>query len=411
MNLKEEALKYHLGGKIDIVPSKPMATSYDLSLAYSPGVAEPCLEIAKDNELAYTYTNKANLVAIVSDGSAVLGLGNIGAQASKPVMEGKACLFKKFANVNAYDIEINVHSAEEIVNFCKALAPTVGGINLEDIAAPKCFEIEAALQDLGIPVMHDDQHGTAIISTAGLMNAMEISGKKFKDIKVVVSGAGAAGIASAKMYRNLGVENIILVDSKGVISKDRNDLTPQKLEFAVDSKEKTLKEVLKGADVFLGLSAPKILDDEMVLSMAKDPVIFALANPIPEVMPEDVARLRKDAIVGTGRSDYANQINNVLGFPFIFRGALDVRASKITENMKVAAAKALADLAKLPVSDAVKKAYNLSALEFGRDYVIPKPFDERVKAAVSTAVAAAAVKDGVAKVKNFDEKAYFESLK
>lgn len=411
MNLKEEALKYHLGGKIDIVPSKPMATSYDLSLAYSPGVAEPCLEIAKDNELAYTYTNKANLVAIVSDGSAVLGLGNIGAQASKPVMEGKACLFKKFANVNAYDIEINVHSAEEIVNFCKALTPTVGGINLEDIAAPKCFEIEAALQDLGIPVMHDDQHGTAIISTAGLMNAMEISGKKFKDIKVVVSGAGAAGIASAKMYRNLGVENIILVDSKGVVSKDRNDLTPQKLEFAVDSKEKTLKEVLKGADVFLGLSAPKILDDEMVLSMAKDPVIFALANPIPEVMPEDVARLRKDAIVGTGRSDYPNQINNVLGFPFIFRGALDVRASKITENMKVAAAKALADLAKLPVSDAVKKAYNLSALEFGRDYVIPKPFDERVKAAVSTAVAAVAVKDGVSKVKNFNEKAYFESLK
>ncbi|EAH6173032.1 malate dehydrogenase [Campylobacter jejuni] len=411
MNLKEEALKYHLGGKIDIVPSKPMATSHDLSLAYSPGVAEPCLEIAKDNELAYTYTNKANLVAIVSDGSAVLGLGNIGAQASKPVMEGKACLFKKFANVNAYDIEIDVHSVEEIVNFCKALAPTVGGINLEDIAAPKCFEIEAALQDLGIPVMHDDQHGTAIISTAGLMNAMEISGKKFKDIKVVVSGAGAAGIASAKMYRNLGVENIILVDSKGVISKDRNDLTPQKLEFAVDSKEKTLKEVLKGADVFLGLSAPKILDDEMVLSMAKDPVIFALANPIPEVMPEDVARLRKDAIVGTGRSDYPNQINNVLGFPFIFRGALDVRASKITENMKVAAAKALTDLAKLPVSDAVKKAYNLSTLEFGRDYVIPKPFDERVKAAVSTAVAAAAVKDGVAKVKNFDEKAYFESLK
>ncbi|ENL6510210.1 malate dehydrogenase [Campylobacter jejuni] len=411
MNLKEEALKYHLGGKIDIVPSKPMATSYDLSLAYSPGVAEPCLEIAKDNELAYTYTNKANLVAIVSDGSAVLGLGNIGAQASKPVMEGKACLFKKFANVNAYDIEINVHSIEEIVNFCKALAPTVGGINLEDIAAPKCFEIEAALQDLEIPVMHDDQHGTAIISTAGLMNAMEISGKKFKDIKVVVSGAGAAGIASAKMYRNLGVENIILVDSKGVISKDRNDLTPQKLEFAVDSKEKTLKEVLKGADVFLGLSAPKILDDEMVLSMAKDPVIFALANPIPEVMPEDVARLRKDTIVGTGRSDYPNQINNVLGFPFIFRGALDVRASKITENMKVAAAKALADLAKLSVSDAVKKAYNLSTLEFGRDYVIPKPFDERVKAAVSTAVAAAAVKDGVAKVKNFNEKAYFESLK
>ncbi|EAI9678239.1 malate dehydrogenase [Campylobacter coli] len=411
MNLKEEALRYHLGGKIDIKPSKPMNSSHDLSLAYSPGVAEPCIEIASNNELAYTYTNKANLVAIVSDGSAVLGLGNIGAQASKPVMEGKACLFKKFANVNAYDIEIDVHSVEEIVNFCKALAPTVGGINLEDIAAPKCFEIEAALQDLGIPVMHDDQHGTAIISTAGLMNAMEISGKKFEDIKVVVSGAGAAGIASARMYRNLGVKNIILVDSKGVVNKKRTDLNQYKLEFVSDTQADTLKEAMKDADVFLGLSAPKILDDEMILSMAKDPVIFALANPIPEVMPEDVARLRKDAIVGTGRSDYPNQINNVLGFPFIFRGALDVRASKITENMKVAAARALADLAKLPVSDAVKNAYNISHLEFGKDYVIPKPFDERVKAVVSTAVAAAAVKDGVALLKEFDEKAYFESLK
>ncbi|EBF5775494.1 malic enzyme-like NAD(P)-binding protein [Campylobacter coli] len=411
MNLKEEALRYHLGGKIDIKPSKPMNSSHDLSLAYSPGVAEPCIEIASNNELAYTYTNKANLVAIVSDGSAVLGLGNIGAQASKPVMEGKACLFKKFANVNAYDIEIDVHSVEEIVNFCKALAPTVGGINLEDIAAPKCFEIEAALQDLGIPVMHDDQHGTAIISTAGLMNAMEISGKKFEDIKVVVSGAGAAGIASARMYRNLGVKNIILVDSKGVVNKKRTDLNQYKLEFVSDTQADTLKETMKDADVFLGLSAPKILDDEMILSMAKDPVIFALANPIPEVMPEDVARLRKDAIVGTGRSDYPNQINNVLGFPFIFRGALDVRATKITENMKVAAAKALADLAKLPVSDAVKNAYKISHLEFGKDYVIPKPFDERVKAVVSTAVAAAAVKDGVALLKEFDEKTYFESLK
>ncbi|ECL1936115.1 malic enzyme-like NAD(P)-binding protein [Campylobacter coli] len=411
MNLKEEALRYHLGGKIDIKPSKPMNSSHDLSLAYSPGVAEPCIEIASNNELAYTYTNKANLVAIVSDGSAVLGLGNIGAQASKPVMEGKACLFKKFADVNAYDLEIEAHSIEEIVAFCKAIAPTFGGINLEDISAPKCFEIEAALQDLGIPVMHDDQHGTAIISTAGLMNAMEISGKKFEEIKVVVSGAGAAGIASARMYRNLGVKNIILVDSKGVVNKKRTDLNQYKLEFVSDTQADTLKEAMKDADVFLGLSAPKILDDEMILSMAKDPVIFALANPIPEVMPEDVARLRKDAIVGTGRSDYPNQINNVLGFPFIFRGALDVRATKITENMKVAAAKALADLAKLPVSDAVKNAYKISHLEFGKDYVIPKPFDERVKAAVSTAVAAAAVKDGVAKVKNFDEKAYFESLK
>ncbi|EAI3821509.1 malate dehydrogenase [Campylobacter coli] len=411
MNLKEEALKYHLGGKIDIKPSKPMNSSHDLSLAYSPGVAEPCIEIASNNELAYTYTNKANLVAIVSDGSAVLGLGNIGAQASKPVMEGKACLFKKFADVNAYDLEIEAHNVEEIVAFCRAIAPTFGGINLEDISAPKCFEIEAALQDLGIPVMHDDQHGTAIISTAGLMNAMEISGKKFEDIKVVVSGAGAAGIASARMYRNLGVKNIILVDSKGVVNKKRTDLNQYKLEFVSDTQADTLKEAMKDADVFLGLSAPKILDDEMILSMAKDPVIFALANPIPEVMPEDVARLRKDAIVGTGRSDYPNQINNVLGFPFIFRGALDVRATKITENMKVAAARALADLAKSPVSDAVKNAYNISHLEFGKDYVIPKPFDERVKAVVSTAVAAAAVKDGVALLKEFDEKAYFESLK
>ncbi|EAK0070143.1 malate dehydrogenase [Campylobacter coli] len=411
MNLKEEALRYHLGGKIDIKPSKPMNSSHDLSLAYSPGVAEPCIEIASNNELAYTYTNKANLVAIVSDGSAVLGLGNIGAQASKPVMEGKACLFKKFADVNAYDLEIEAHSIEEIVAFCKAIAPTFGGINLEDISAPKCFEIEAALQDLGIPVMHDDQHGTAIISTAGLMNAMEISGKKFEEIKVVVSGAGAAGIASARMYRNLGVKNIILVDSKGVVNKKRTDLNQYKLEFVSDTQADTLKEAMKDADVFLGLSAPKILDDEMILSMAKDPVIFALANPIPEVMPEDVARLRKDAIVGTGRSDYPNQINNVLGFPFIFRGALDVRATKITENMKVAAVKALADLAKLPVSDAVKNAYKISHLEFGKDYVIPKPFDERVKAVVSTAVAAAAVKDGVALLKEFDEKTYFESLK
>ncbi|MCV3415680.1 malate dehydrogenase [Campylobacter lari] len=410
MNLKEEALEYHLGGKVDIIAKKPMDSAHDLSLAYSPGVAEPCLEIAKDETLAYKYTNKANLVAIVSDGSAVLGLGNIGASASKPVMEGKACLFKKFANVNAYDIEINAHSVDEIVAFCKAVAPTFGGINLEDISAPKCFEIEAALQDLGIPVMHDDQHGTAIISTAGLMNAMEISGKKFEDIKVVVSGAGAAGIASARMYRNLGVKNIVLVDSKGVINTQRNDLNKYKLEFVSDTKDSTLREALKGADVFLGLSAPKILDDEMILSMAKDPVIFALANPVPEVMPEDVKRVRSDAIVGTGRSDYPNQINNVLGFPFIFRGALDVKATKITENMKVAAAKALADLAKLEVTDEVKQAYGIEELSFGRDYVIPKSFDSRVKAVVSAAVAKAAVEDGVALVKEFDYQKYLASL-
>ncbi|AKJ54004.1 malate dehydrogenase [Campylobacter lari] len=410
MNLKEEALEYHLGGKVDIIARKPMDSAHDLSLAYSPGVAEPCVEIAKDETLAYKYTNKANLVAIVSDGSAVLGLGNIGASASKPVMEGKACLFKKFANVNAYDLEINAHSVDGIVTFCKAIAPTFGGINLEDISAPKCFEIEAALQDLGIPVMHDDQHGTAIISTAGLMNAMEISGKKFEDIKVVVSGAGAAGIASARMYRNLGVKNIVLVDSKGVINTQRDDLNKYKLEFVSDTKDSTLREALKGADVFLGLSAPKILDDEMILSMAKDPVIFALANPVPEVMPEDVKRVRNDAIVGTGRSDYPNQINNVLGFPFIFRGALDVKATKITENMKVAAAKALADLAKLEVTDEVKQAYGVEELSFGRDYVIPKPFDSRVKAVVSAAVAKAAVEDGVALVKEFDYQKYLASL-
>ena len=410
MSFKDEALAYHIGGKIDIAPRRAMNTGYDLALAYSPGVAEPCLEIAKNNGLAFTYTNKANLVAVVSDGSAVLGLGDIGAQASKPVMEGKCCLFKKFAGVNAYDIEIDAHSVDEIVAFCKALAPTVGGINLEDIAAPKCFEIEARLQNIGIPVMHDDQHGTAIISSAGLMNAMDLSGKKFKNIKVVISGAGAAGIASAKMYRNLGVENIILVDSRGVVSKDRKDLNQYKQEFAVQTKDKTLADALRGADVFLGLSAPKILSDEMIKNMAKDPVIFALANPVPEVMPEDVKRVRKDAIVGTGRSDYPNQINNILGFPFIFRGALDVRADKITENMKIAAANALAKLAKEPVSDEVKEAYKGEKLEFGRDYVIPKPFDSRVKAAVSTAIAATAVKDKVAKLKDFDEKKYFKSL-
>lgn len=410
MSLKEAALNYHIGGKIDIAPSKPMNSAYDLALAYSPGVAEPCLAIAKNNELSFTYTNRANLVAVVSDGSAVFGLGDIGARASKPVMEGKACLFKKFANVNAYDIEIDAHSVEEIVAFCKALAPTVGGINLEDIAAPKCFEIEAALQNIGIPVMHDDQHGTAIISSAGLINAMDISGKKIKDIKVVISGAGAAGIACARMYRNLGVEHIVLLDSRGVVSTERTDLNKYKEEFAIKTRDKTLKDAMRGADMFLGLSKPKILTDDMVKNMSAHPIIFALANPVPEIMPEDVKRLRKDAIVGTGRSDYPNQINNILGFPFIFRGALDVRANKITENMKIAAANALAKLAKEPASDELKQMYAGEVLEFGVDYVIPKPFDKRVKATVSTAIATAAVKDGVAKLKSFDEKAYFESL-
>lgn len=411
MGLKDEALKYHIGGKIDIRARKPMASAYDLALAYSPGVAEPCLVIAEDSELAYTYTNKANLVAVISDGSAVLGLGDIGAQAAKPVMEGKACLFKKFADVNAYDIEIDVHSAAEIIAFCKAIAPTVGGINLEDIAAPKCFEIEAALQNIGIPVMHDDQHGTAIISSAGLLNAMEISGKNLKNAKVVISGAGAAGIASARMYRNLGVEHIVLIDSRGVVSAERKDLNAYKAEFAIKTKDRDLRDALRGADMFLGLSKPNIVDEAMVKSMSAHPVIFALANPVPEIMPEAVKAVRKDAIVGTGRSDYPNQINNVLGFPFIFRGALDVRANKITENMKIAAARALAALAKEPMDDEVREVYAGENLEFGVDYVIPKPFDHRVKAVVSTAIAATAVKDGVAKIKEFDEKKYFDSLK
>ncbi|TQR54456.1 malic enzyme-like NAD(P)-binding protein [Campylobacter troglodytis] len=410
MSLREEALKYHEGGKFIITPSKSMQSAHDLSLAYSPGVAEPCIVIAEDEEFAYTYTNKANLVAIVTDGSAVLGLGNIGAAAAKPVMEGKVCLFKKFANINAYDIEIDLHTVDEIVAFCKALAPTVGGINLEDIAAPKCFEIEARLQDIGIPVMHDDQHGTAIISSAGLINAMQLSGKKFKDIKVVVSGAGAAGIACARMYKKLGVEHIVLVDSKGVVSKDRTDLNKYKEEFALQTKDKSLADAMRGADVFLGLSKPKILTSDMIKSMSAHPVIFALANPIPEIMPEEAKALRKDAIIGTGRSDYPNQINNVLGFPFVFRGALDIRANKITDNMKIAAARALADLAKEPISEEVKRAYEGESIEFGADYIIPKAFDSRAKAAVSTAIAAAAVKDKVAKVKKFDEKRYFESL-
>ena len=410
MSLKEEALKYHEGGKFIITPSKSMQSAHDLSLAYSPGVAEPCIVIAEDEEFAYTYTNKANLVAIVTDGSAVLGLGNIGAAAAKPVMEGKVCLFKKFANINAYDIEIDLHTVDEIVAFCKALAPTVGGINLEDIAAPKCFEIEARLQDIGIPVMHDDQHGTAIISSAGLINAMQLSGKKFKDIKVVVSGAGAAGIACARMYKKLGVEHIVLVDSKGVVSTDRTDLNKYKEEFALQTKDKSLADAMRGADVFLGLSKPKILTPDMIKSMSAHPVIFALANPVPEIMPEEAKALRKDAIIGTGRSDYPNQINNVLGFPFVFRGALDIRANKITDNMKIAAARALADLAKEPISEEVKIAYEGESIEFGADYIIPKAFDSRAKAAVSTAIAAAAVKDKVAKVKKFDEKRYFESL-
>ena len=408
---KEEALNYHIGGKIEIKVKTPCETSRDLSMAYTPGVAEPCKEIEADNELAYKYTNKANLVAVITDGTAVLGLGDIGAIAGKPVMEGKSVLFKKFANVDAFDIELDEHDPDKIVEICKALSPTFGGINLEDIRAPKCFEIERKLQEaVDIPVMHDDQHGTAMITSAGIINAMEISGKDISKIKIVVSGAGAAGIACAKMYKALGAKHIVMVDSKGVIHKGRTDLTPEKLEFALETADRTLADAMKCADMFLGLSKPGVVTKEMVASMNDEPIIFALANPTPEIFPEDVASVRNDVMMGTGRSDYPNQVNNVLGFPFIFRGALDVRAKKITENMKMAAARALANLAKEPVPAEVCEAFGVKELKFGKDYIIPKPFDNRVLLAVAPAVAQAAVDDGVARVKDFDVKAYTEKL-
>ena len=407
----EEALAYHEGGKIEIKVKTPCATARDLSMAYTPGVAVPCKEIEANNELAYKYTNKANLVAVITDGTAVLGLGDIGAVAGKPVMEGKAVLFKKFANVDAFDIELDEHDPDKIVEICKALSPTFGGINLEDIRAPKCFEIERKLQEVvDIPVMHDDQHGTAMITSAGMINAMEISGKDISKIKIVVSGAGAAGIACAKMYKALGAKHIVMVDSKGVIHKGRTDLTPEKVEFALETADRTLADAMKGADMFLGLSKPGIVTKEMVASMNDEPIIFALANPTPEIFPEDVASVRNDVMMGTGRSDYPNQVNNVLGFPFIFRGALDVRAKKITENMKMAAARALANLAKEPVPAEVCEAFGVKELKFGKDYIIPKPFDNRVLLAVAPAVAQAAVDDGVARVKDFDVKAYTEKL-
>ena len=408
---KEEALNYHIGGKIEIRVKTPCETSRDLSMAYTPGVAEPCREINADTELAYKYTNKANLVAVITDGTAVLGLGDIGAIAGKPVMEGKAVLFKKFANVDAFDIELDEHDPDKIVEICKALAPTFGGINLEDIRAPKCFEIERKLQEaVDIPVMHDDQHGTAMITSAGIINAMEISGKDISKIKIVVSGAGAAGIACAKMYKALGAKHIVMIDSKGVIHSKRTDLTPEKVEFALETEDRTLADAMKGADMFLGLSKPGVVTKEMVASMNKEPIIFALANPVPEIFTEDVVAVRDDVMMGTGRSDYPNQVNNVLGFPFIFRGALDVRAKKITENMKMAAARALAQLAKEPVPAEVLKASGDSELKFGKEYIIPKPFDKRVLTAVAPAVAKAAVEDGVARVKDFDVEAYKAKL-
>ncbi len=412
MSLKQKALDYHIDGKIEINVKKPCVSAEDLSLAYSPGVAEPCMEISANNELAYKYTNKGNLVAVITDSTAVLGLGDIGSVAGKPVMEGKAVLFKKFANVDAFDIELDEKDPDKIVEICKALAPTFGGINLEDIAAPKCFYIEKKLQEsVNIPVMHDDQHGTAIITTAGLLNALEINGKDISKIKVVVSGSGAAGIACAKMYQSVGVKNIIMCDSKGVIHSKRDDLTAEKKEFAIETEARTLSDALSGADMFLGLSKAKLLTQDMVKSMAINPIIFALANPEPEIRPEEAHAIRDDIIIGTGRSDYPNQVNNVLGFPFIFRGALDVRATKITENMKIAAAQALAKLAKESVPSEVCKAYGVDEIKFGKDYIIPKPFDPRVLLVVAPAVAKAAIKDGVSLVKELDEDAYIQSLK
>ena len=408
---KEEALEYHVGGKIAINVKTRCDSARDLSMAYTPGVAHPCLEIEKDNELAYTYTNKGNLVAVITDGTAVLGLGDIGAVAGKPVMEGKSVLFKKFADVDAFDIELDEKDTDKIIAICKALAPTFGGINLEDIKAPKCFEIEQKLQaSVNIPVMHDDQHGTAMITSAGLINALEISGKKIEEMKIVVSGAGAAGIACAKMYKLLGAKNIVMIDSKGVIHKGRTDLNAYKAEFALETSDRTLEDAMKGSDMFLGLSAPGVVTAEMVKSMNPHPIIFALANPTPEILPEEVHAVRDDVMMGTGRSDYPNQVNNVLGFPFIFRGALDVKATKVTEGMKMAAAVALAQLAKEDVPAYVKAAYNGEELKFGYNYIIPKPFDRRVLVWVSVAVAEAAIKDGVARVENFDLNAYKAQL-
>ncbi|MCC6397061.1 MAG: NADP-dependent malic enzyme [Bacteroidetes bacterium] len=414
---KQDALDYHsLGrrGKIEVVSTKPCATQRDLSLAYTPGVAEPCREIEANPADAYKYTAKGNLVAVVSNGTAVLGLGDIGALAGKPVMEGKGVLFKRFADVDVFDIELNTHDPDEIIRIVKALEPTFGGINLEDIKAPECFYIEETLKkSMNIPVFHDDQHGTAIISGAGLMNALEIVGKKIDQVKVVFSGAGAAGIACAKFYVTLGVkrENLILCDTKGVVYKGRKEgMNPYKEYFAVETTDRTLADAIKGADVFAGVSAKGVLTKEMVKTMARDPIIFAMANPDPEISPEDALDARKDVVMATGRSDYPNQVNNVLGFPFIFRGALDVMASAINDEMKLAASQALAKLAKEDVPDAVIKAYGGAKFKFGRNYIIPKPLDPRVLLWEAPAVAKAAMETGVARNPIADLAAYRDSL-
>ena len=408
---KEAALLYHSQGKpgkIEVVPTKPYSTQTDLSLAYSPGVAEPCLEIQKDPANAYKYTAKGNLVAVISNGTAVLGLGNIGAMSGKPVMEGKGLLFKIYAGIDVFDIEVNEKDPDKFIAAVKAIAPTFGGINLEDIKAPECFEIERRLKaELDIPVMHDDQHGTAIISSAGLINALEVAGKKIDNAKIVVNGAGAAAISCTKLYMALGAkkENIVMLDSKGVISCDRTNLDETKQFFATSRTDiHTLEEAIKNADVFLGLSKGNVLTKDMIRSMAKDPIVFALANPVPEISYEDAMDSRPDVLMSTGRSDYPNQINNVIGFPYIFRGALDTNASAINEDMKIAAVHAIADLAKQPVPDVVNEVYHVNNFTFGPQYFIPKPVDPRLITEVSIAVAKAAMASGVARkhIENWD---------
>lgn len=409
---RREALVYHAKptpGKIKIVPTKNYRTQRDLSLAYSPGVASPCLEIEKDINNVYKYSNKGNLVAVISNGTAVLGLGDIGPHASKPVMEGKALLFKIFADIDVYDIEIDSKDPDEFIRTVKAIAPTFGGINLEDIKAPEAFEIESKLkEELNIPVMHDDQHGTAIISAAALINAVELVNKKLEVIKIVISGAGAAAVSCGRLYKSLGVkrENIVMTDSKGVINVNRKNISYEKAEFATKKKLKTLEQAINGADVFIGLSKPNILNKKMLLSMAKNPIVFALANPDPEINYDLACSVRDDIIMATGRSDNPNQVNNVLGFPFIFRGALDVRASKINEEMKLAAVKAIAELAKKPVPEQVNIAYKKRRLSYGKDYIIPKPFDPRLIEEIPIAVAKAAISSGVSGVKIDDWEKY-----
>ena len=413
---RQAALDYHKSepkGKIEVIPSKPHSSQRDLSLAYSPGVAEPCLEIEKNPKTVYEYTSKGNLVAVISNGTAVLGLGDIGAEASKPVMEGKGLLFKIFADINVFDIEINEKDPDKFIEIVKGIAPTFGGINLEDIKAPEAFYIEQRLkEDLDIPLMHDDQHGTAIISAAALINALELAGKKIEEVKMVVNGAGAAAIACTKLYVELGLskENVLMCDSKGVINHKRENLTPEKIDFIAHTEIETLEDALKGADVFVGLSKGNVMTAEMLQSMADNPLVFALANPTPEIDYNLAVSVREDVIMATGRSDFPNQVNNVLGFPYIFRGALDVQASGINEEMKLAAVRAIADLAKEPVPEMVKLAYNVKNLGFGREYFIPKPFDNRLLTKVSIAVAKAAIDSGIAGKPIMDFEAYETQL-